>query len=96
MVAGATKADLLADLAAAVDRAIVEGTGLEVFKRDFRGIVEKHGWHGWTGEGTAKGEAWRMRTIYRTNMRHVLYGGSACAAKTRQLQILDIPARWVC
>lgn len=69
MVAGAVKADLLADLAAAVDRAIAEGTGLEAFKRDFRAIVEKHGWHGWTGEGTAKGEAWRMRTIYRTNMR---------------------------
>ncbi len=69
MVAGATKADLLADLGAAVDTAIAEGTGLEAFKRDFRDIVERHGWHGWTGEGTPKGEAWRMRTIYRTNMR---------------------------
>jgi Phage Mu protein F like protein/phage-Barnase-EndoU-ColicinE5/D-RelE like nuclease3 len=69
MVAGATKADLLADLAAAVDRALSEGTGFDAFKRDFRGIVEKHGWHGWTGEGSDKGEAWRMRTIYRTNLR---------------------------
>ncbi|MEP1330115.1 phage minor head protein [Pseudophaeobacter sp.] len=69
MVAGATKAELLQDLANAVDKAISEGTGLEVFKQDFRAIVEKHGWHGWTGEGTPKGEAWRMRTIYRTNMR---------------------------
>lgn len=69
MVAGATKADLLQDLANAIDRAISEGTGLEAFKREFRAIVEKHGWHGWTGEGTPKGEAWRMRTIYRTNMR---------------------------
>jgi hypothetical protein len=68
MVAGAAKADLLADLAAAVDRSIAEGAGFERFKADFRGIVEKHGWHGWTGEGTAAGEAWRMRTIYRTNM----------------------------
>jgi len=69
MVAGAAKADLLADLGAAVERAIAEGTGLEAFKRDFRAIVEKHGWHGWTGEGTPKGEAWRMRVIYQTNMR---------------------------
>lgn len=69
MVAGATKADLLQDLASAVDKAIAEGTGLEAFKRNFHAIVEKHGWHGWTGEGTPKGEAWRMRTIYRTNMR---------------------------
>ena len=69
MVAGATKADLLADLAAAVDRAIADGTGFEAFTRDFRAIVEKHGWHGWTGEGSERGEAWRMRTIFRTNMR---------------------------
>ncbi len=69
MVAGATKADLLADLAAAVDEAIAEGTGLEAFKKNFRSIVQKHGWHGWTGEGTEAGENWRMRTIYRTNMR---------------------------
>lgn len=68
MVAGAMKADLLADLGLAVDRAIAEGTSLESFRQDFRGIVEKHGWHGWTGEGTAKGEAWRTRVIYRTNM----------------------------
>lgn len=69
MVAGATKADLLEDLGRAVDKAISEGTGLEAFKADFRAIVERHGWHGWTGEGTEAGENWRMRTIYRTNMR---------------------------
>lgn len=68
MVAGATKADLLADLAGAVDKAISEGTGLEAFRRDFREIVERRGWHGWTGEGTKRGEAWRTRVIYRTNM----------------------------
>lgn len=75
MVAGATKADLLADLAAAVDKAIAEGTGFEAFKKDFRALVERHGWHGWTGEGTEKGEAWRMRTIYRTNMRTTYMAG---------------------
>lgn len=69
MVAGAVKADLLADLGAAVDRAISEGTGFEAFKKDFRSIVSRHGWHGWTGEGTKGGENWRMRVIYNTNMR---------------------------
>jgi len=69
MVAGATKADLLADLAEAVRRAIEDGTGIEAFRTDFREIVERRGWHGWTGEGTEKGEAWRTRVIYRTNMR---------------------------
>ena len=68
-VAGATKADLLADLALAIDRAVARGTGLEEFRRDFRALVVRHGWHGWTGEGTRSGEAWRTRVIYRTNMR---------------------------
>lgn len=68
MVAGAVKADLLADLAVAVDRVVAEGGSLEDFRRDFRDIVERHGWHGWTGEGTKKGEAWRTRVIYRTNV----------------------------
>lgn len=67
MVAGATKADLLSDLAAAVDRAIAEGKSLGAFRDDFRSIVERNGWHGWTGEDTAAGRAWRTRTIYRTN-----------------------------
>jgi hypothetical protein len=67
MVAGAAKADLLADLAAAVDRTITEGKSLDAFRKDFRAIVERNGWHGWTGEGTKKGEAWRTRVIYQTN-----------------------------
>ncbi len=68
MVAGAMKADLLADLAAAVDKAVSQGTSLEEFRRDFRRIVEDRGWHGWTGEDSARGRAWRTRVIYRTNM----------------------------
>ena len=75
MVAGAMKADLLADLGAAVDRAITEGTGIEAFRKDFRDIVTRHGWHGWTGEGTAKGEAWCTKVIYRTNMATSMAAG---------------------
>lgn len=67
MVAGATKADLLSDLAAAVDKAIAEGRGLEQFRADFRDIVKRNGWTGWTGEGSTRGEAWRVRTILSTN-----------------------------
>ncbi len=67
MVAGAAKADLLADLAAAVDQAIAQGTTLAQFRKDFRAIVQKRGWHGWTGEGSRAGEAWRTRIIYTTN-----------------------------
>lgn len=69
MVAGAMKADLLERLAQAVGKSIEDGTSLEEFRRDFRQIVTDTGWHGWTGEGTKKGEAWRTRVIYQTNMR---------------------------
>jgi hypothetical protein len=67
MIAGAQKADLLADLAAAVDRAVVEGKSLDAFRKDFDAAVDRHDWHGWTGEDTKGGRAWRTRTIYRTN-----------------------------
>lgn len=68
MVAGATKADVLADLALAVDKSIAEHRSLDEFRKDFRKIVETRGWKGWTGEGTPGGEAWRTKVIYRTNM----------------------------
>ena len=67
VVAGAAKADLLADLRAAVERGIETGSGLEQFRKDFKEIVQRHGWTGWTGQGTAAGEAWRTRIIYQTN-----------------------------
>jgi len=68
IVAGAAKADLLQDLHDAVTKAAEQGTGVAQFTRDFRSIVAKHGWTGWTGEGTKAGEAWRARVIYQTNM----------------------------
>jgi len=67
MVAGAQKADLLSDLAAAVDRSISEGKSLGSFRKDFRAITEKHGWHGWTGDESDARRAWRTRIIYTTN-----------------------------
>lgn len=68
MVAGAAKADLLADLAGAIDKAVSEGETIDAFRKRFRDIVRQHGWHGWTGEGTKAGEAWRTRVIYETNL----------------------------
>ena len=82
MVAGAMKADLLADLAAAVDKAIVEGRSLEEFRKDFRATVARRGWHGWAGEGSVKGEAWRTRVIYRTNLATTYAAG-------RRAQLVD-------
>lgn len=68
VVAGATKADLLSDLRAAVTKGIADGTSLEKFRADFDQIVSAHGWTGWTGEGSAKGVAWRTKVIYETNL----------------------------
>lgn len=68
VVAGAMKADLLADLRAAVDKAISEGKSLGAFRKEFREIVARRGWTGWKGEGSKAGTAWRTRVIYKTNM----------------------------
>ena len=65
VVAGVNKADLLADLRQAMDKGASQGRGLEEFRKDFAAVVKKHGW---TGEGTKAGEAWRTKVIYQTNM----------------------------
>ena len=68
VVAGAMQADLLADLRAAVDKAIAQGTTYQQFKKDFNQIVAQRGWTGWTGSDTKGGRAWRTRVIYDTNL----------------------------
>lgn len=68
IVAGAAQADLLQELRNAVAGAIRNGTGLAAFQRQFDDIVKRHGWTGWTGEGSAAGRAWRTKVIYQTNM----------------------------
>lgn len=68
VVAGATAADLLADLQAAVEKAIAQGTTIQTFRKDFEKIVAERGWTGWTGEGSKAGRAWRTRVIYETNL----------------------------
>jgi hypothetical protein len=67
IVAGAAKADLLADLRGDVDQA-VRGGSLGQFRKEFNAIVAKHGWTGWTGEGSPAGVAWRTKVIYQTNL----------------------------
>lgn len=68
MVAGAQKADLLADLRGAVDKVIGKGVGIEEFRKDFFRIAAQHGWTNYTGATTEAGRAWRTRVIYQTNL----------------------------
>lgn len=81
VVAGAMQADLLADLRAAVDKAIAQGTTFQEFKKDFNKIVAERGWTGWTGEDTKGGRAWRMNVIYDTNLFT-----SYAAGRTQQMK----------
>lgn len=87
IVAGAQKADLLADLHASIGQHMAGGAGLEGFRRDFKAIVARHGWSGWSGEGTAAGVAWRTRVIYETNLNT-----SYAAGRWRQLN--ESGVRW--
>jgi hypothetical protein len=92
MVAGAQGADLLTDLRGAVDKAIEQGTGLDAFRKDFKEIVAKHGWSGWTGEGSKAGVAWRTKVIYQTNM-----ATSYAAGRWKQLndpELLKVLPYW--
>ncbi len=79
IVAGAQKAEMLDDLHKAVLDA-AKGGGLEDFRKEFKAIVARHGWSGWTGEATADGIAWRTKVIYTTNM-----SSSYAAARYQQL-----------
>lgn len=75
MVASAAGDALVADFRKAVDKAIAEGTSLSEFRKDFDKIVARHGWSGWTGEGSAAGRAWRQEIIYDTNLRAAYAAG---------------------
>lgn len=87
IVAGAKAADLLDDLNGAVAKAIGDGTGLNAFRQDFKQIVQKNGWTGWTGEGSAAGVAWRTKVIYQTNV-----ATSYAAGRYQQLTDPDLLA----
>ena len=62
-VAGAMKEELLEDLRKSIDKAISEGTTLAEFRKDFDGIVQKHGWKYKGGKG------WRTAVMLNTNIK---------------------------
>jgi SPP1 gp7 family putative phage head morphogenesis protein len=68
-VAGATNADLLRDLQAAMVSAIDNGTTITQFRKDFDAAVQKYGW-------TYKGKrGWRTSVIFNNNMRSAHMAG---------------------
>jgi hypothetical protein len=92
MVAGAEKADLLQDLRGAVAKSLSGQITLDGFHKEFKAIVARNGWTGWTGEGTKGGEAWRANIIYQTNM-----ASSYAAGRWKQLtdpELLKLRPYW--
>lgn len=87
VVAGAMQADLLADLAQAVDDAISKGLGLDYFRKQFDKITAKHGWQ---YEG---GRNWRTRVIFQTNMLSSYAAGRL--AQLRDADLLKLKPAWM-
>lgn len=85
IVAGARKADLVQDFHNAIIQRAADGKGMAAWRKDFDAIVQKHGWSGWTGQGSKAGEAWRSQIIYTTNM-----DTSYAAGRWRQLTHPDL------
>jgi len=69
VVAGAMKSELLSDLRDSVDKAISKGTTIDEFRKDFDGIVARHGWSYKGGRG------WRTGVIFNTNLRTAYSAG---------------------
>lgn len=69
MVAGVARADVLDEIRSAVQAAIDDGEGFGAFQARFEDIVRRHGWPGGAGIESDARRAWRMRTIYQTNLR---------------------------
>jgi hypothetical protein len=79
VVAGVTKADLLADFRQAIEQTAKEGKSIGWFRQNFDAFVDKYGW-AYNGE-----RDWRSRIIYTTNMR-----ASYAAGRYAQLNDPDL------
>lgn len=68
-VAGVRDMDALQSIRVAVDKAIADGTTLDEFRRDLKGVIER------TGLALRGKFAWRSRVIFETNLRAAYASG---------------------
>jgi SPP1 gp7 family putative phage head morphogenesis protein len=74
-VAKAMRLDILQDIHNAVDAAIENGTTIKTFQKDLKPLLESKGWWGKTEEGAQLGSAYRLETIFRTNIQTAYSAG---------------------
>ena len=84
VVAGMARMDMLADMRAAVDKAIADGITLDAFRKDFDDIVARYGWQ-YNG-----GRDWRSRIIYNTN----LYSSYQAGRYEQQQEMKQLRPYW--
>lgn len=84
VVAGATKADLLADIRTSIDDALENGTTIADFRKRFDETVSNHGWS-YRGK-----RGWRTRVIFDTNIRT-----AQAAGRWQQIQRLKTRRPWL-
>lgn len=85
-VAGATSRALLDDFRKAINKALVDGTTLSEFRKDFDGIVKRRGW-AYNGS-----PGWRSAIIYETNLTTAYAAGRYQQMTTPEA--LDIYPYW--
>lgn len=74
-VAKAMKLDILQDIRSALDKALADGTTLDTFKKELQPILERKGWWGKEEDGPQLGSAYRLETIFRTNIQSAYSAG---------------------
>ena len=99
-VAKCTKLDILADIRAAVQKTLNEGTTLRQFQKDLTPTLQAKGWWGKkevvdprTGEvrKAQLGSPWRLKTIYETNLATAYAAGRY----SEQLENADAQPYWM-
>jgi SPP1 gp7 family putative phage head morphogenesis protein len=80
-VSGLASKALVQDVLEAINAAISDGTTIDQFRKDIRGIIQAKGW---TGE-----KDWRVQTIFRTNIQGAFQAGKWAQAQASEgLQVV--------
>lgn len=88
-VAGIQNAEMLADIRAALDRYLADGTGFQQFSKEFKQISERYGWQ------PKEGVAWRANIVASTNLRQAYAVGQLEQRQNPAVKALRPGVKWV-